>query len=159
MKDCLGYNGLYLANEDGNIYSTRRKKYLSPQKNNKYGHSKVRLYNNGWAGKFVHKLVWEAFNGKVENGYEIDHIDNDPTNNRLDNLQLLTHRKNTGKASKRLNKSSEYTGVCLFKATGKWCAYIDINGKRKHLGFFNEEYNAAEAYYNAVKLINPMNNI
>ena len=46
----------------------------------------------------VHRLVWLAFKGEIPQGLEIDHIDQNIHNNRLDNLQLTTHRENVRKA-------------------------------------------------------------
>ncbi len=43
---------------------------------------------------YIHRLIWESFFGKIPKGMEIDHIDNNPRNNNLDNLQLLTRREN-----------------------------------------------------------------
>ena len=44
--------------------------------------------------KLVHRAVWEAFNGPVPDRLEINHKDLDKTNNRLDNLELVTHQQN-----------------------------------------------------------------
>lgn len=49
-------------------------------------------------GILTHRLVWLAFNGEIPHGMEIDHIDQNRHNNRLDNLQLLTHSENVSKA-------------------------------------------------------------
>ena len=45
----------------------------------------------------LHRLVWAWHNGEVPDGYEVDHIDNNPFNNSLDNLQLLTTLENRRK--------------------------------------------------------------
>ncbi len=51
--------------------------------------------NNNYRRKFlVHRLVYEAFKGKIPKGYTIDHRDNDSLNNRIDNLQCVTQREN-----------------------------------------------------------------
>lgn len=42
----------------------------------------------------VHRFIWECFNGPIPNGLEIDHIDGDPTNNKLENLKIGTHKEN-----------------------------------------------------------------
>ena len=42
----------------------------------------------------VHRLVWSSFNGPIPDGYEINHIDENKQNNRLDNLNLMTRREN-----------------------------------------------------------------
>ena len=48
--------------------------------------------------KYLHTVIWEAFNGKIPKGYEIDHIDCNKTNNSLYNLELVTHRENMKRA-------------------------------------------------------------
>ena len=42
----------------------------------------------------VHRLIWEAFNGQIPEGYEINHLDERPINNALSNLSLVTHKEN-----------------------------------------------------------------
>ena len=44
--------------------------------------------------KLVHRLIWETFIGEIPDGYEIDHINTIRTDNRLDNLRLVTHKEN-----------------------------------------------------------------
>ena len=59
----------------------------------KYLH--VDLVENGvYHRKRVHRLVWEAFNGPILGRLEVNHKDLDRANNRLNNLELLTHREN-----------------------------------------------------------------
>ena len=95
--------------------------------------------------KKVHQLVAIAFLNHKPCGFKlvIDHIDNNPLNNDLGNLQIITHRENTSKDKKGLSK---YTGVTWFSRDKKWKAQITINGKNKHLGYFKDEEEAAEAY-------------
>ena len=51
----------------------------------------------------VHRVVWNHINGIIPNHLEIDHIDENRTNNKIENLQLLTHRENLLKAAKNRN--------------------------------------------------------
>ncbi|MBQ3441621.1 MAG: HNH endonuclease [Selenomonadaceae bacterium] len=44
-------------------------------------------------GKPLHRAVWEFYNGEVPKGYEIHHVDFNPENNQLDNLQLVTEKE------------------------------------------------------------------
>lgn len=44
--------------------------------------------------KSVHRLVWEAFNGPIGKGMEINHKDLDRANNRIENLEVVTHQQN-----------------------------------------------------------------
>lgn len=94
----------YTITESGHVYSKKwnKPRLLKPQRasQSKKGYFQVRLYNvSGELGKlnYVHRLVWETFKGEIPDGYEIDHIDGDTSNNSLSNLQLLTRRENTRK--------------------------------------------------------------
>lgn len=48
----------------------------------------------------AHRLIWETYNGKIQDDLTIDHIDGNNQNNSLYNLQLLTRAENTSKAQK-----------------------------------------------------------
>lgn len=74
----------------------------------KYGYLKVQLCRDNKQTTFnVHRLVYEAFNGKIPEGMQVNHIDEDKTNNRLDNLNLITCKENVnwGTAIERSSKS------------------------------------------------------
>jgi hypothetical protein len=43
---------------------------------------------------YVHRLVWEVLHGPIPAGMEIDHLDANPANNRINNLQLVTGQQN-----------------------------------------------------------------
>jgi len=63
----------------------------------KNGYRKIKLYPDGVKKRkifFVHRLVWEAFNGSIPPGLEVDHSDGVRLNNSLDNLVLATHKQN-----------------------------------------------------------------
>lgn len=85
----------------------------------------------------VHRLVYENFVGKIADGLEIDHIDDNPSNNRYDNLQLLTHSANCKK--RILNKQKK--GVCIIakdKRNKKYRFLYHINEVRYSKGFYTE---------------------
>lgn len=42
----------------------------------------------------LHRLIWETFKGEIPNGYEIDHINRNRQDNRLENLRCVTHKEN-----------------------------------------------------------------
>jgi len=116
------------------------------------GYPIIALCKNGKKKTFkVHLLVWDNFGDSLRNGQilQVDHIDEDKTNPRIDNLQLLTNRQNISKYFKIQKTSSKYTGVYRDNATKKWKAKIQINGKIKHLGYFDDEYKAHLAYEKA----------
>lgn len=80
--------------------------------------------------------------------YVVDHKDNNPLNDRLSNLQIITNRLNNSKDKK--NKTSKFTGVSWNISTGKWRAMIYLDGKLKSLGRFIKEKDAAKAYNKAL---------
>jgi len=115
------------------------------------GYLHVNLYkDNKMKTKKIHQLVAIAFLNHKPDGMKlvVDHIDNNPLNNELGNLQIITHRENLSKDRKG---SSEYTGVHWNKSAKKWQSNIRINGKPKHLGYFTDESKASEAYQKALK--------
>lgn len=78
---------------------------------------------------------------------DIDHIDRDKLNNKKNNLRACTafeNMRNRKKCSTLL--TSKYKGVCKRKGAGKFIASICANGKRKTIGIFSSENEAAAAY-------------
>lgn len=152
--DIKGYEGLYQVSNLGRVRSIKRSKILSPCKNS-LGYRTVSLCNNGSKKTIsVHVLVWRMFKGfEVIKGFDVDHIDNDKGNNRLDNLQYITHKenslKNPAKNVRRRRDGSEMAGS-FHKASQKWTAFIRINGKMKYLGLFLTREQANEAYQKAL---------
>lgn len=149
-KPVVGYEGLYEVSNLGRVKSFVRNKdgAILNMKPNSTGYPRAclkgRFYN-------THVLVAMAFlNHKSTKGYCIDHIDDNKSNNRVDNLQIVTHRYNTTKSK---NGVSKYTGVCWDKYYGKWKAAIQINGKIKNLGKFDCELKAHLAYQTKLKEI------
>lgn len=79
----------------------KRNKFLSPVKNGKAGYYQVKIHNKGSSKTmYIHRLVWIAHNGDIPFGYEVDHVDEDKSNNSLSNLCLLTRRQNMMKMIK-----------------------------------------------------------
>jgi len=68
---------------------------LKPGKT-KDGYLKVELFNNGKpCGRYVHRLVVEAFIGDIPAGLEVNHIDGRKVENCIENLEIVTHAENT----------------------------------------------------------------
>jgi HNH endonuclease len=92
MKYIPGYEGLYSADEEGNIYSHNYNKTGTTQKlkaaPNSRGRLEAVLSKDKTTAKFpVHKLVLLTFVGECPEGMESCHRDGNPLNNSLENLR------------------------------------------------------------------------
>jgi hypothetical protein len=96
----------------------------------------------------AHRLAWlYTFGAWPEN--QIDHLDQDSTNNRLINLRDVSHAEN-GKNQKMSNRNSTgVTGVHFHNKAQKWEARIRVNFKRIYLGLFELKDDAIVARKNA----------
>ena len=77
----------------GQIKNVRSGKILKTHKV-RGGYIRVNLLNGAIIHFMVHRLVWEAFNGPIPKGFQINHLNEDKTDNRLCNLALVTPSEN-----------------------------------------------------------------
>ena len=94
---------------------------------------------------YAHRLAWWFVHGEMPPA-EIDHINGNPSDNRIANLRLATHAENHKNRRAEVGGSSRYKGVSLFARTGRWKAEVVGNGQSKYLGYFDTELQAAKAY-------------
>lgn len=76
----------------------------------------------------------------------VDHIDGNPSNNAISNLRSATKQLNGFNRKKNSSTSSSFKGVCWRSKDKKWIAGIVLNGKKKYLGLFESEHEAAHVY-------------
>jgi len=93
----------------------------------------------------VHRLIFMMFYGYMPK--EIDHIDCNKLNNKIENLREATHSQNLCNKTKLKNNTSGIKGVCLHH--GKWRVRVGLNKKTISIGVFDNlelaELVAAEA--------------
>lgn len=145
IKAIKGFEDTYAVSDDGRVFNIRSGRELK-QKDNK-GYFEVTLSSRSRRKSYrVHRLVYQAFVGVLDNNLVIDHIDGNRKNNHQDNLRQIHTRDNTNQA-----KSHPYgMGVHLMKNRNKYTATIAINGNRYYLGVYNRCEDAANAYANAL---------
>lgn len=102
---------------------------------------------------YVHRIIWEMFNGEIPDNLLVDHIDCDNNNNLISNLRIATKLENNRNTGSRKGSSSKYKGVSWDKKREKWCAKIQVLDIYKHLGYFGIEEDAAVAYNKFATLI------
>jgi len=81
----------------------------------------------------------------------IDHKDGDGLNNQKNNLRPSTNGQNIANSRKRRGCSSRYKGVTWHKHNKTWKAQISVSTKMIHLGSFDSEILAAQAYDSAAR--------
>lgn len=139
-KSVVGYEGFYEVSNLGRVRSVDRVilvdnpccgkntpthfkgRYLKPHKSLHYGKTRIQvtLSKNGEKKEPVlARLVYEAFVGKIPEGIQVNHIDEDPSNNVLSNLNLMSPKQNSnwGTRNQRLGET--------FKKNGKLAIPVD----------------------------------
>lgn len=95
---------------------------------------------------YGHRLAWVYIHGDVlMPGDEIDHVDGDGTNNKMENLRLVSSSGNKQNMSKRSDNTSGVVGVHWHRGGAKWAASICLKGTPKHLGLFDVFQDAVDA--------------
>ncbi len=122
-KDVPGYKGLYQVSSLGRVkslpkYHSKRERILKGEMD-KDGYIKVVLCPNSYKRekRFVHRIVAMAFIENRNNGYEVDHIDGNPSNNCIDNLRWVTHKTNINNPVTIKRKSERSKGRVFSKST------------------------------------------
>ena len=102
-KDIKGYEGFYQASNFGRVKSLERidalghrlkEKILNPQINS-CGYYRLTFCKQSIVKRYyVHRLVWEAFNGTIPENMQVNHINEIKIDNRLENLNLMTAKEN-----------------------------------------------------------------
>jgi HNH endonuclease len=77
----------------------------------------------------AHRLAWLYVYGKLPNG-DLDHIDRNPQNNRIENLRIVTHRQN----HQNRKNNREIIGIYGVQNNKYWAARARVNGKTIYLG-------------------------
>jgi len=96
---------------------------------------------------YGHRLAWWLHYGKWPTG-EIDHINGNKSDNRIVNLRLATRGQNVDNRKKHRTGPK---GAFRFKRGPKWTAQIRHDGVKYHLGVFDDERIAHEAYCEAAR--------
>ena len=106
-RDIEGYEGLYQVSNEGRVKSVRRNLILKPRDNNR-GYLMVDLYNEGrMKHGQIHRLVANAFIENPNNLPQVNHKDEDKTNNMVENLEWCdaSYNNNYGSRNQRASNT------------------------------------------------------
>lgn len=99
-------------------------------------------------GKCIHRYILNA-----PPGYEIDHINHNPLDNRKINLRICTHQQNQFNQPLQKNNYSGVTGVSFYPPRKKYRARIKYNQKELHLGYYTSFLEAVQARNEGMRLL------
>ena len=96
----------------------------------------------------AHRAAWMMYTGCVLGREDqIDHINGIRSDNRIDNLRVVSSKLNAqNRRSATTGSSSRFLGVYWIRHSRKWGACIDVDGRNRHLGCFRTEEEAHHAY-------------
>jgi hypothetical protein len=140
IKDYTNYS----VSNFGNVKNNNTGKILKQSITN--GYTQVSLWKNGKGKHYrVHRLIALAFIPNPDNKSFIDHVDNDRSNNNIDNLRWCTNQENSCNRQLSSNNTSGYKGVNFYKTYNCWRAEIKLNGKSHHIGYYQNIEDAVKA--------------
>ena len=146
-----GYDNYEVSNL-GNVKSLKSNILLTPI--NRGGYKRVSLSKDGKKFKFdVHRLVAKGFIPNPENKPFVDHIDNDRSNNDVNNLRWVSISQNSMNSKLRCDSTTDSKGISKSKKHKglKYEVYINKDGTRYRLGFFDTLEEAKLARINKAK--------
>ena len=154
IKNILGCDFKY---EEDKLYRKLKTKWTccNDNKSDNSGYIRININKKMY---LLHRIIYKYFNEDWDindnpRKNQIDHININSLDNRIENLRVVNHSQNNRNKNKQPNCSSKYIGVSWHNRGNKWEARIRINGKSKHLGYFDNEEEAAEVYKKKIKNI------
>ena len=143
-KDIEGFEGMYQISNRGNVKSlnynkTGKERILKPNKVS-HGYLQVQLHQDGKAKNYyVHRLVAAAFCDNPHGFKEVNHIDEDKTNNCADNLEFCSksYNNNYGTRNKRIAEKRSKPVIAIDKRTGLILEFLSALEAEKETGINN----------------------
>ena len=126
--------------EDGRVYSSKHNKFLKPHiitKKDGYKQILVGLCKTGKQKQFIvaRLLVQHYKPNEWNETKQVDHIDGDPTNNKLENLRMVTSFQNTQNTKCHSDNKLGIKNITYDKRYNKYIFRKNINGQ-KHCKYF-----------------------
>ena len=117
-----GAVGNVVGDHGSKTLGTRSKRYITTKVNGEH-----------WC---IHRLIFLHHHGYVPE--QIDHINRNSLDNRIENLRPADSSLNAINRKLFSNSTSGVKGVSWHKYQKRWFVYVDVNKKRKNIGYFND---------------------
>ena len=139
-KDVKGYEGLYQVSSLGGVKRVTTGRILKGCKNSK-GYLLVNLYKNSIvSNNTIHRLVAEAFIPNPDNKPQVNHIDEDKTNNKVSNLEWMTAKENInhGTHNERAGKTKSIPIIATNLKTDESQEFYGVSECARQLGLHQQ---------------------
>ena len=152
------FNELYYYDESSpsclrfkiNIYAGKTKSILKALAGQQVGGRSHGYWITKRKGKmlFVHRVIWELHFGTIKEGFCVDHMDGNRSNNKISNLRVLSKDTNTRNCKKRVDNKTGMNGVVLFQSEHShgYQAIWNENGRRRSKLFSFKNYSEQESF-------------
>lgn len=146
LRETFGYDE---ANPAAPLVRIKQGRGKTPKTERTSG-SKYRRLKVGDRYYSMSRMVWVWHHGSIPGDMELDHINRDSQDNRIENLRIVSRSDNN--RNRQISGKSMYRGVTWMDARGKWAAQIMANGRGVHIGLFDTEAEAASAWDAGMRL-------
>lgn len=123
----------YYDSETGLLYKRNTKNVSIGYKNPK-GYIQFTFKSQTF---LVHRIIWIYTYGDIPENIEIDHINGNRSDNKIENLRLATKSENIQNSKIRKDNISKVKGIGWHEQSQKWQARITLNHSRITLGLFS----------------------
>lgn len=112
-----------------------------------YGHWMLSLTQNGKERQFLnHRVIWEILNGPIREGLHIDHLDGNPSNNKIENLRVVTNTVNRRNMKQDKRNTTGVTGVKFDRQNNRYVAHwCGLKGEKLQRYFSVKKHGNSEA--------------
>ena len=145
IRELFSYENGYLIRKKAN--NGRVKVGEKVYSVNNRGYSRVGIDRKSYV---LHRIIYIYHHGAIPDLAYVDHINQDKSDNRIENLRLVTPRENNF-------NSTKVKGYSFCESTGKYRAGIRVEGKTKMLGSFDTAIEASLAYVKAKQKYHDIN--
>ncbi len=152
-----GIQQIFCDFDNGYIYRRVKKYNTYIRVGNKIpkGYLKFSLNNHKNKYIYVHRYLYEKYhNITLTKEQQINHKNHKVDDNRMCNLEVVSHQQNNQYKRKTTTNTSGFKGVCWTKREKKWRARIFVNGKEHSLGYFNNIEDAKNAWIRKAEELN-----